>query len=67
MPTPLTALSNVNKVYFKALERAGADTVEKLRAMTMHEVGKIKGLGTVGQIELKRALMEMGLTFRGEG
>ena len=67
MPTPLTDLKEVNKVYFKALERAGVDTVEKLRAMTMHEVGRVKGIGGTGQVELKRALMEMGLTFRGEG
>lgn len=67
MSTPLTDLKEVNKVYFKALERAGVDTVEKLRAMTMHEVGRVKGIGGTGQVELKRALMEMGLTFRGEG
>lgn len=67
MPTPLTDLKDVNKVYLNALERAGVDTVEKLCAMTMHEVGKIKGIGGTGQVELKRALMEMGYAFRGEG
>ncbi len=67
MPTPLTALSNVNKSAFKALEAAGIDTVEKLCAMTLYEVGRVKGIGGIAQVELKRAMKEKGLTFRGEG
>lgn len=64
MSTPLTGLKDVNKYYIRALEAAGVDTLEQLCAMTMQELGKIKGFGGTGQCEIKRALSEMGLKLR---
>ena len=64
MSTPLNTMKNVNKHCLKALERAGVDTVEKLCAMTMHDLGKVKGIGGTGQVELVWALSEIGLKLR---
>ena len=61
-----TPLKNVNKHCLKALESAGVDTVEKLCAMTMHDLGKVKGIGGVGVVETMRALNEMGLRLMEE-
>lgn len=62
--TPLTDLKDVNKHYFKALEAVGVDTVEKLCSMTMRELGKVKGIGGTGQVELIRAINELGMKLR---
>jgi len=64
MDTPLNTLKNVNKRCLKALESAGMDTVEKLCAMTMHDLGKVKGIGGVGVVETMRALSEIGMKLR---
>ena len=64
MDTPLNSLNNVNKRCLKALDAAGVDTMEKLCSMTMHDLGKVKGIGGTGQCEIKRALDEMGLKLR---
>ena len=62
--TPLTDLKYVNKHYLKALEAVGVDTVEKLCAMTMKELGKVKGIGGIGVAEIMRALREIGLKLK---
>ena len=64
MDTPLNTLKNVNKRCLIALESAGVDTVEKLCAMTMHDLGKVKGIGGVGVVEIMRALSEIGMKLR---
>ena len=66
MDTPLNTLKNVNKHYLIALERAGLNTVEKLCSMTMHDLGKVKGIGGVGVVETMRALNEIGMKLREE-
>ena len=64
MSTSLNTMKDVNKLYLKALEAAGVDTVEKLCEMTYTGLKAVKGLGTIGIVELVRALNEMGLKLR---
>ena len=64
MSTPLDTLKGVNNHYLNALENIGVDSVEALTNMTYDELKKVKGLGTIGRIELNRALNEMGLKLR---
>ena len=64
MSTPLTTLKGVNNHYLNALENIGVDSVEALTNMTYDELKKVKGLGTIGRIEITRALEELGLKLK---
>ena len=64
MSTSLNVLKNVNKHYLKALEAADVESLEQLCEMTYTGLKAVKGLGTIGIVELVRALNEMGLKLR---
>ena len=64
MYTPLTTLKGVNNHYRIALENIGVDSVEALTNLIYNDLKKVKGLGTIGRIELNRALNEMGLKLK---
>ena len=60
----LEQIPSDSRVEDRLLESAGVDTVEKLCAMTMHDLGKVKGIGGVGVVEIMRALSEIGMKLR---
>lgn len=60
----LNELTAVNARVFKALESIGVETVEQLCERTYEELKKVKGVGVIGMVELKRALKELGLELR---
>ena len=64
MSTPLNVLKDVNRVYIKALNQNGVESLEQLCEMTYTGLKAVKGLGTIGIVELVRALNEMGLKLR---
>ena len=64
MYTPLTTLKGVNNHYLNALENIGVDSVEALTNLTYNDLKKVKGLGTIGRIEITRALDELGLKLK---
>ena len=57
-------MHNVNRLYIKALERAGVDSLEKLCNLTYEELKTVKGLGLIGKVELIRALNNLGMTLK---
>ena len=57
-------LPNVNKRCLKGLEAAGITTLDKLCSLTRHDVATIHSVGTIGMVEIERALRDMGLKLR---
>ena len=64
MSTPLSTLKGVNNHYLNALENIGVDSVEALTNLIYNDLKKVKGLGTIGRIEITRALDELGLKLK---
>jgi len=64
MSYPISDLQNVNRLYIKALERAGVDSLEKLCNLTYEELKTVKGLGLIGKVELVRALNNLGMALK---
>ena len=54
----------MNNHYLNALENIGVDSVEALTNLTYNDLKKVKGLGTIGRIEITRALDELGLKLK---
>ena len=66
MSHPISDLQNVNRLYIKALERAGVDSLEKLCNLTYEELKIVKGLGLIGKVEVIRALNNLGMALKKE-
>ena len=57
-------LIGVNKRYLKALEDAGITTLDQLCTLTRHDVYIIHNVGTIGMVEIERALRDLGLKLK---
>ena len=66
MSHPISDLQNVNRLYIKALERTGVDSLEKLCNLTYEELKTVKGLGLIGKVEVIRALNNLGMALKKE-